>query len=241
MKLRMSSAKPKSFSHCSRYSVTGKRPSPYTESPPFSLTFSDIWPRAGFLRDCSRREATQSLLILQPEALSDGVLAEIPSCEHLIYDGAPGSVSAVSGQERATAQNGYAEGIEIILIHGICVDVQTELAAPEFVAFRKNLVVLQLTGAQGNRITECRRFYSGDGTHGQSISCTTAPSARACILSCLWRVRRRMIMLNEQSGACRLFPRNLLVDHHFVVVGCGERSPWREGNAVRPVGNLFIQ
>src|SRR5271157_665693 len=48
---RIWSAIPSSFSHCSRYRVTGKRPNPYTESAPFSLTLRNMWPRAaGFFK-----------------------------------------------------------------------------------------------------------------------------------------------------------------------------------------------
>src|SRR4051794_27349958 len=47
MNSRISGAIPSSFSHCSRYNVTGKRPRPYTDRAPFSLTLSDICPRAG--------------------------------------------------------------------------------------------------------------------------------------------------------------------------------------------------
>src|SRR5271166_1504398 len=41
MKLLISSATPSSLCHCSWYNVTGKRPSPYTDTAPFSLTFID--------------------------------------------------------------------------------------------------------------------------------------------------------------------------------------------------------
>src|SRR4029077_6785836 len=50
MNSRIWSDMPSNFSHCSRYSVTGKRPIPYTESAPFSLTFNERTPRAGFFK-----------------------------------------------------------------------------------------------------------------------------------------------------------------------------------------------
>ena len=37
MNARISSAISSSLVHCSLYSVTGKRPRPYTDTPPFSL------------------------------------------------------------------------------------------------------------------------------------------------------------------------------------------------------------
>ncbi len=45
--LRISSPLCKRRSHCSLYKVTGKRPKPYTETAPFSLTLIDIAPFAG--------------------------------------------------------------------------------------------------------------------------------------------------------------------------------------------------
>src|SRR3989442_11930618 len=41
MKARISLLTSKSLSHCSLYRVTGNRPSPYTDTPPFSLTFNE--------------------------------------------------------------------------------------------------------------------------------------------------------------------------------------------------------
>src|SRR5690606_11004911 len=46
----ISSAIDKSFNHCSLYKVTGKRPIPYTDKAPFSLTFMDKVPRLGFFK-----------------------------------------------------------------------------------------------------------------------------------------------------------------------------------------------
>src|SRR5260370_14255057 len=47
MNFLISSAFARSLAHCSLYSVTGKRPRPYTDTAPFSLTLSDICPRVG--------------------------------------------------------------------------------------------------------------------------------------------------------------------------------------------------
>src|SRR6266705_4576636 len=47
MNFLICSAVASSFAHCSLYSVTGKRPRPYTDTAPFSLTLSDICPRVG--------------------------------------------------------------------------------------------------------------------------------------------------------------------------------------------------
>src|SRR5471030_2958565 len=62
---------PSSFSHCSRYSVTGKRPNPYTESPPFSLTLRYIGPRAAgfFNASFSARRRSSSAFISSSDAI----------------------------------------------------------------------------------------------------------------------------------------------------------------------------
>src|SRR5688572_33312386 len=71
MKLRMSSLISSSFFHCSLYKVTGNRPSPYTETPPFSLTFRLIPLAVPFFRLAFSARSRSISLLRSSESLPD--------------------------------------------------------------------------------------------------------------------------------------------------------------------------
>ena len=83
-------------------------------------------------------------------------------CEFLVHYGDPWRAGGIGYAESSTVENADARGVKVILVHGVCEDVDVLFARGKLEAFRQNDDAVLLV-VEGNRVGQSGRFYARRG------------------------------------------------------------------------------
>ncbi len=83
-------------------------------------------------------------------------------CKFLVHYGDPWRAGGIGYAESSTVENADARGVKVILVHGVCEDVDVLFARGKLEAFRQNDDAVLLV-VERNRVGQSGRFHARRG------------------------------------------------------------------------------